>query len=266
MVFLTGGGDMSKIISVTNHKGGVGKTTTVLTLGHALALLEKRVLLVDLDPQMNLSQTLEKANWDKERNLHTALRDRKIPLSTLIQSTRIPHLDLIPSSEFLRGADVEFFRKYDSALLLSKALTHAIREDYDVVLIDCPPALNILTINALAASDHCIIPITPGMYSLFGIEMLTDEIDEVRAGLNTKLTVLGVLITNFDRRVRVQRDVAEQIRSTFGAQVFDSEIGVNASIQAAQSQCRTIYEYARTERGADDYTALAEEVIRRAQV
>lgn len=257
---------MSKIISVTNHKGGVGKTTTVLTLGHALALLDKRVLLVDFDPQMNLSQTLEKANWDKTNNLHYALRDRKIPLSTLIASTRIPGVDLVPSSEFLRAADVEYFRKYDSALLLNKALTQAIREDYDCILVDCPPALNILTINALAASDYVIIPITPGMYSLFGIEMLTDEIDEIRNGLNARLSVLGVLITNFDRRVRVQRDVAEQIRATFGGQVFDAEIGVNAPIQAAQSQCRTIYEYARTERGADDYTALAEEVIRRGQI
>lgn len=257
---------MSKIISVTNHKGGVGKTTTVLTLGHALALLTKRILLIDMDPQMNLSQTLERANWDQHRNLHMALSERKLPLSTLITETRIPGLDLIPSSELLRAADVEFFRKYDSALLLDKALTQAIREDYDAIIIDCPPSLNILTVNALAASDYVIIPITPGMYSLFGIDMLTDEIREIREGLNTKLSTLGILITNFDRRVRVQKDVAEQIRATFGSQVFDSEIGVNAAIQTAQSQFRTIYEFARTERGAEDYLALAEEVIRRAKI
>lgn len=257
---------MSKIISVTNHKGGVGKTTTALTLGHALALLEKRILLIDIDPQMNLSQTLERANWDQHRNLHMALSERKLPLSSLIVETRIPSLDLIPSSELLRAADVEFFRKYDSALLLNKALTEAIREDYDAIIIDCPPSLNILTVNALAASDYVIIPITPGMYSLFGIDMLTDEIGEIREGLNTRLTTLGILITNFDRRVRVQKDVAEQIRSTFGSQVFDAEIGVNAAIQTAQSQFRTIYEFARTERGAEDYLALAEEVICRAQI
>lgn len=257
---------MSKIISVTNHKGGVGKTTTALTLGHALALLTKRILLIDMDPQMNLSQTLERANWDQHRNLHMALSERKLPLSTLITETRIPGLDLIPSSELLRAADVEFFRKYDSALLLDKALTQAIREDYDAIIIDCPPSLNILTVNALAASDHVIIPITPGMYSLFGIDMLTDEIREIREGLNTKLSTLGILITNFDRRVRVQKDVAEQIRATFGSQVFDAEIGVNAAIQTAQSQFRTIYEFARTERGAEDYLALAEEVIRRAKI
>jgi len=187
------------ILSVANHKGGVGKTTTALTLGHALALLDKRVLLIDLDPQMNLSKTLERSNWDKLVNIHYALRDGEIPLSSLIQNTRIPNLDIVPSSEFLRAADVEFFHKYDFALRLRQQLTDAIREDYDFILIDCPPALNVLTVNALVASDYVIIPITPGMYSLFGIEMLTQEIAEARKTLNTSVRVLGVLITNFEQ-------------------------------------------------------------------
>ncbi len=123
------------IMSVANHKGGVGKTTTALTLGHALALLDKRVLLIDLDPQMNLSKTLERSNWDKLVNIHYALRDGEIPLSSLIQNTRIPNLDIVPSSEFLRAADVEFFRKYDFALRLRQQLTDAIRNE-DVANVD----------------------------------------------------------------------------------------------------------------------------------
>ena len=254
------------ILSVANHKGGVGKTTTALTLGHALALLDKRVLLIDLDPQMNLSQTLERSNWDKLINIHYSLRDGEIPLSSLIQNTRIPNIDIVPSSEFLRAADVEFFRKYDFALRLRQQLTDAIREDYDFILIDCPPALNVLTVNALVASDYVIIPITPGMYSLFGIEMLTQEIAEVRKTLNTHLRVLWVLITNFDRRIRVQKDVSQQIRQVFGKEVFDTEIGVNAPIQTAQSQYKTIYEFTQSERGATDYMALAKEVLERVEV
>ena len=256
----------AKVISVANHKGGVAKSTTVHNLGVALTLMDKSVLLIDLDPQMNLSQTLNLPNWDENRNLFNALADRKIPLSTLIQSTQTEKLDLISGTELLRLADVEFFRKYDSARLLAKALTKAILEDYDAVLIDTPPALNILTVNALACSNYVIIPMRPDMYSLFGINFLLDEINEIHSELNPSLEILGVLITNFDRRTRVQRDVAEQIRNAFKSRMFDTEIGVNVAIQAAQTDNKSIFEYDSRLSGAKDYRSLAEEVVKRAEI
>lgn len=256
----------AKVITVANHKGGVGKTTTVLTLGHALALKGRRILLIDLDPQMNLSQTLDLPNWDKNENLFMVLRDKEIPLSRLIKNTKLHGVDLVPGTEFLRFADIDFFKKYDSALLLNKSITSAIREDYDVILVDCPPALNILTVNAFAASQYVIIPMMPGIYSLFGIEFLLAEIDEIKKDLNQELEILGVLITAFDRRTRVQKDVAEQIRSQFKSKVFKTEIGVNIGIQTAQSQHETIFEYDSRMSGAKDYEALAEEVIERAKI
>jgi len=256
----------AKVISVANHKGGVAKSTTVHNLGVALTLMDKSVLLIDLDPQMNLSQTLKLPSWDENRNLFNALADRKIPLSTLIQSTQTEKLDLISGTELLRLADVEFFRKYDSARLLAKALTKAILEDYDAVLIDTPPALNILTVNALACSNYVIIPMKPDMYSLFGINFLLDEINEIHSEVNSSLEILGILITNFDRRTRVQKDVAEQIRNSFASRMFDTEIGINVAIQTAQAEGRSIFEHDSRLSGAKDYRSLAEEVITRAAI
>jgi len=256
----------ARVITVANHKGGVAKSTTVHNLGVALTLMDKSVLLIDLDPQMNLSQTLSLPNWDENRNLFYALAERKIPLSSLIQSTKTDRLDLISGTELLRLADVEFFRKYDSARLLAKALTKAILEDYDVVLIDTPPALNILTVNALTCSNYVIIPMRPDMYSLFGISFLLDEINEIHAEVNSSLEILGILITNFDRRTRVQRDVAEQIRNAFQSRMFKTEIGVNVAIQSAQADGKSILEYDSRLSGAKDYRALAEEVITRAAI
>ena len=257
---------MAHVIAIANHKGGVAKTTTALSLAHALTLEGLRVLLLDIDPQMNLSQTLNLACWDESRNLFRVLMDRRAPLSSIIQETTIDRLDLVPSTELLRLADVEFFRKYDSAKLLSKCLTQAILSDYDYVVIDTPPALNILTVNALACAQSVIIPMRPDVYSLFGIEFLLNEIEEIHDELNSTLRIMGVLITAFDRRTRVQRDMAEKIRETFASAIFQTEIGVNVAIQTAQADGKTIFEHDSRLTGAKDYKALAKEVMHRAEI
>jgi len=250
------------IISIVNQKGGVGKTTTTNNLGYALAEKEnKRTLLIDLDPQMNLSNTLGIDCYAQKNSIYDVLKDKGLPLSSVIQKTSHEKLDIIPSAFELTGAEIEFTKRISFASLLSKSFSESLKEDYDFILIDCPPNLGILTINALSASSHIIIPIQPEVYSLYGIDMLLSTYEEIQEEVNPDLEIMGVLITMHDGRLSLHKEMTEKINDYFKKNVFKTIIKTNTTLKEAQSNNQAIFEYDGRARGAKNYESLAEEVI-----
>jgi chromosome partitioning protein len=252
---------MARIIAVANQKGGVGKTTTTANLGAALTLLHRRVLLVDMDPQGNLTAAfgLEKQT---ERTIADALLDRHCPLP-IVAVNHQPHpgLDLVPSAIPLAGAEAALMNKLGRELRLRDQLA-TVADAYDFILIDTPPALGLLTINALVAATSVIVPTEARFFSLQGLQMLQESIEEITY-LNPRLRVLGILLSKLDRRLREERAVAEYLRDRWGAQVFRTEIGTNSKILEAGSAGTSVFRYAGAERAAEMYLALAREVVDR---
>ena len=266
MIRLQKGADiMTNIISIVNQKGGVGKTTSAHNLGYALAEQGKRTLIIDLDPQMNLSNTLGIDCYAQKQSIYNVLKDKELPLGSVIKDTDHEDLDVIPSAFELSGAEMEFTRRISSASLLSRSITESIKEEYDYMVIDCPPALGILTINALSASDYVIIPMQPEVYALYGIDMLLSTIEEIQEETNPKLKILGVLITMHDGRLRLHKEMTEKIHNYFKGNVFDNLIKTNTTLKEAQSNRQSVFEYDGRARGAKNYVALAEEVIDKCQ-
>lgn len=277
---------MAVTISVVNQKGGVGKTTTTVNLGAALADMGKRVLMIDIDPQSNLTTHLgmgqagtdgsdltdtevtdsaELSEVDYESvgpTIYDVLRDQ-MPLQEVIVN-RSENLDLVPSSLFLSAADLELGGVIGRELLLKKALASVI-DQYDVVLIDCPPALGLLSLNALAAVEQVIVPVQSEYLALHGVRQLLDTVDQVKSVYNPSLSVGGVLICLHDSRRKLARAVADTIRAYFGDLVFETIIRSNVSLAEAPASGQTIFEYAPRSTGADDYRTLAKELINGAQ-
>ena len=252
---------MSNIISIVNQKGGVGKTTTTHNLGFALAEEDKKTMIMDLDPQMNLSNTVGIDCYAQKQSIYDVLRDKELPLGSVIKQTDHANLDIIPSAFELSGAEIEFTRRISSASLLSRSITNSIREEYDFIVIDCPPALGILTINALSASDYVIIPMQAEVYALYGIDMLLSTIEEIQEETNSDLKIMGVLITMHDGRLRLHKEMTEKINNYFKDKVFDTLVKTNTTLKEAQSNNQSIFEYDGRARGAKNYEALAQEVI-----
>lgn len=250
---------MATIIAVSNHKGGVGKSTTTGNLGHALVREGKKVLLVDIDPQSNLSRTFSIDCYAQKHTLHEALLENT-PISAVIQSTGIENLDIVPATVKLHMSKLQIMVEVNAANLLANALTNAIRSDYDYILIDCPPELDALTTNALSASDWVIIPMEPEIYALEGIDMLFDTIRKVQTRSNRGLKVMGVLITRVDGRLRLHKDMIEKIRGA-ALPVFQTEISLNTTLKEAQAARQTVFQYDSRKPGAKDYEALAREVV-----
>ncbi len=252
---------MANIISIVNQKGGVGKTTTTHNLGYALAEEQNNTLIMDLDPQMNLSNTVGIDCYAQKQSIYDVLRDKELPLGSVIKDTDHDNLDIIPSAFELSGAEIEFTRRISSASLLSRSITNSIREEYDFIVIDCPPALGILTINALSASDFVIIPMQAEVYALYGIDMLLSTIEEIQEETNSELKIMGVLITMHDGRLRLHKEMTEKINNYFKGKVFDTLIKTNTTLKEAQSNNQSIFEYDGRARGAKNYQALAREVM-----
>ena len=242
---------MRQTISIVNHKGGVGKTTSVSSLGVALARMGKRVLLVDLDAQGNLTDTLTQTPGD--RSIYDSLRT----LETLPVVNIREGLDLCPSSIDLVSMDLELADKKEREYRLSRLLRGL---DYDFILLDCPPSLGLLTINALTASTKVIIPLTPEALPAKGLGTLLDIIERTKETLNPGLSLGGILITRYNRR-KINRLVEETLRETFGDSVFKTKIRENVDISESPLQCKDIYSYSPDSIGAKDYESLALAVV-----
>ena len=260
---------MANIIAVVNQKGGVGKTTTTVNLGAALAKKGQKVLLVDMDAQSNMTTHLGLAGDRKqddgvealpvpEFTIYDVLKGQKQLKEVILK--RSDKLDVVPSSLLLSAADLELGGVVGRELLLKRAL-EKVKNDYDTIVVDCPPTLGLLSLNALAAVDKVIVPVQSEYLALHGVRQLLDTIDQVRSIYNPSLAVGGVLICMHDSRKRLARAVSDTIRSYFGDLVFDVVIRDNVALAEAPAEGQSIFEYSANASGAEDYMALAEEVL-----
>jgi len=259
---------MATVIAVANHKGGVGKTTTTANLGAALALRGRRVLLIDLDPQGNLTSSfgLEK---EGQHTVADALLDRRVPLPVVcvpngsadgLESSE--QLSVVPAADGLAAAEAQLMNKLGRELRLRDQLL-SLEERYDYIVIDTPPSLGVLTVNALVAATRVIIPTEARFFSLQGLKMLEDSIEEILY-VNPRLEVLGILLSKMDRRLKEERQVADYVRKNWGVRVFATEIGTNSKILEAGSVGVSVFHYVGAEKAMSTYLALADEVMTRA--
>jgi chromosome partitioning protein len=252
---------VTRIIAVTNQKGGVGKTTTAVNLAACLAEAGTRVLLVDLDPQANATSGLG-GHVDEPARSSYGMLGGAAALAEATRPTAVEGLSLVPASPDLAGAVVELAGAGDNDFVLRKALRGS-TDGYDFVFVDCPPSLGVLTINALVAADEVLVPVQAEYYALEGLAQLLDTIALVRERLNPRLEILGVLLTMLDGRTRLSREVAHEVRSTLGAHVFDVTIPRNVRLSEAPSHGLPVSRYDPTCSGCDAYFDLAKEVVSR---
>lgn len=252
---------MGEIIACANQKGGVGKTTTVVNLASYLARSGRRVLIVDLDPQGNATSGVGLGSREVDRSIYPVLVGDG-SLQDLIATAAIEGLSIIPSSRDLAGAEVELVPLTGRERRLARALA-PVKGDFDYVLMDCPPSLGLLTVNALTAADSVLIPIQCEYYALEGLGQLLSTIDLVRAHLNPELAIKGVVLTMFDARTTLSSDVSTEVRRHMGDQVFETQIPRSVRLAEAPSYGRPISEYSPASRGALAYAALATELLAR---
>lgn len=251
---------MSRVIAIANQKGGVGKTTTAINLGAGLAVAERRTLIVDMDPQGNATSGLGIDKNTVERSIYDVLVERAPATEAIRSRVHFPFLDLIPSSQDLVGAEVELVEHEGRELGLRNAL-EPLRDQYEFILLDCPPSLGLLTLNTLAAADTVLIPIQCEFYALEGLSQLLNTIRVVQQNLNPSLQVEGVLLTMYDSRLNLSRQVAEEAKEYFGSRVFTSMIPRNVRLAEAPSFGKPIVLYDILSSGAQSYLALAKEII-----
>ena len=252
---------MARIIAISNQKGGVGKTTTTLNLGAYLAKAGKRVLLVDADPQGNTSSGLGLDKRAISRSVYEVLLGEE-GIERILYSARIKGLYLAPSLPSLAAAEIELVDLPDREFRLKQALA-PIRAYYDYILIDCPPSLGLLTVNALSAATDLLVPVQAEYYALEGLGQLTDTVERVRSKLNPGLNLLGLLLT-MDSRTVLSREIASELEIHFPGQVFSSVIPRNIKLAESPSFGKTILEYDGFSKGARSYRSLAQEILRHA--
>jgi chromosome partitioning protein len=254
---------LARVIAITNQKGGVGKTTTAVNLGASLAASEQRTLIVDCDPQGNTTSALGFRKDPARRTLYQALMLDE-PIDRIILDAQVEGLDLIPSDKNLVGAAVELVN-LDNREYRLRALVSSIQARYNYVLIDCPPSLDLLTLNALAAADSVLVPIQCEYLALEGVSELLDTLMRLRRTINPSLAVEGILLTMYDDRTTLSKQVAADLRSFFGTQVFETVIPRNVRLAEAPSHGMPVIFYDIHSRGAESYIQLAKEVIANAQ-
>ena len=251
---------MANIISLANQKGGVGKTTTTINLGASIAELGKRVLLVDFDPQGALSVGLGINPMTVDLTVYNLLLDRDVEPEQAILKTQIPDLEIMPSNIDLSAAEIVLVSEVAREQALKRALSK-VRNRYDYILIDCPPSLGLLTVNALTASDGVIIPLECEYFALRGMALLMDTVEKVRDRLNPDLRLEGIIPTMYDGRTLHGREVLERVRSAFGEFLYKTVIRRTIRFAEAPVAGESILSYAAESKGADDYRALAKEVL-----
>jgi chromosome partitioning protein len=252
---------VATVIAVANQKGGVGKTTTAINLAAALAQRKKRTLLMDLDPQAN--STLTFFNPDEiTQSMYDVLVDHKVAISEVVKPTRWANLCVVPSKIALAKLEAQLVGQFDGPFRLKDALA-PLKKEFDLIVIDTPPALGIITVNALVAASFLIIPIQASFYALEGTDDLLETLERIRARPNPELQLLGVLITLYDKRTNLARDIYRQVRQVFGDKVFKTVIGKNVRLEESPAYKETIFSFAPDSSGALEYANLAKEVLQR---
>lgn len=253
---------MSRIIAIANQKGGVGKTTTAINLGACLAVAEKKTLVIDTDPQGNATSGLGINKDEVERSIYDVLLEEGPLAESIVREVHFPYLDVVPATRDLVGAEVELVGRKGRETILRRAV-EALGGEYEYVLIDCPPSLGLLTLNTLAAADSVLIPIQCEFYALEGLSQLLNTVTIVQKNLNPRLQIEGVLLTMFDGRLNLSRQVAEEAKEYFGPKVYRTTVPRNVRIAEAPSFGKPIITYDVMSVGAKAYLSLAKEVISR---
>ena len=255
---------MGKIVGIVNQKGGVGKTTTAINLAASLALDGLKILLVDCDPQANATSGLGFARDDNRHSIYDVLMGDS-PAEQVLLPTEIANLQLLPGSKNLTGANIELANAEDRALRLHKALA-TVRDRFDMVVLDCPPALDLLTLNSLAAADSLIVPMQAEYFALEGISELVSTLERVRVSLNPRLTIEGVLLTMYDDRTNLAQQVTETLREYFKDRLFKTVIPRNIRLAEAPSHGKLVALYDARSRGSEAYFELAAEFMERNKI
>jgi chromosome partitioning protein len=252
----------ARVVAVANQKGGVGKTTTAISLGATLAAYERRTLLVDLDPQSNCTSGLGHRGDSGAPTSYDLLLGAAT-VETAAQPTEFPHLAVIPATPDLAGAEVELVGMVGREFRLRDALSAGAVGPYEFALVDCPPSLGLLTLNALAAADGLLVPIQCEYFAMEGVSMLMSTVDEVRRYLNPGLTIDGILLTMYDERTNLAQQVADEVRGVFGDLVFETFVPRNVRLAEAPSFGRPIHAYDLRSRGSQAYLELGREYLLR---
>ena len=253
---------MTRVVALANQKGGVGKTTTAINLGASLAACERKVLLIDLDPQANATSGIGLPK-NEAQSMYSVLLDG-MSIRSVIRPSDLPTLYVAPSSVDLVGAEVELSNADDRQFKLRRAI-EPITAEYDYILIDSPPSLGLLTVNGLTAADSVLVPMQCEYFAMEGVSQLLNTIERVRESLNPKLEIEGIALTMYDDRMNLARQVAEEVRSHFGDQVYKTVIPRNVRLGEAPSFGKPIILYDIRSRGSEAYVTLAKEFIRRAE-
>lgn len=252
---------MAQIICIANQKGGVGKTTTAINLSTALASLSRKTLLVDCDPQANATTGMGIDKFGIKKTLYHGLIG-EVPAEDTIVETKVKNLWILPSRVELIGFEVEMMANSGRELIL-RNLIEPVADDYDYVVIDCPPSLSLLTLNAMAAADSILVPLQSEFYALEGLLQLIETVKRIKKSLNTKLRINGILLTMFDKRTNLSYQVAEQAEKYYNELVFSTRIPRSVRLSEAPSFGEPIFTYDAASIGAKSYLALAKEVVKR---